>query len=318
MNQDSNAILTLCSHICVGEGVQPLEPKEYSELAQKLILAEKTPKDLFDFSTDDFKSILDFNTEQIARVVRLLDRNASLSFELSQYQNMGIETVTRADINYPKKLKKILSKTCPPIFYYAGDLSLLERQYIGYVGARTVTTEDVNFTIQAVRKTVSLGYGVVSGGAKGIDTISGKEALLNNGFTVEYLSDSLLKKLKKIDVVKNIQQGKLLLMSVSKPDAGFNVGMAMMRNRYIYAQSIGTVIVHSDLNKGGTWNGANENLKNGWCTTLCWDHPYPGNQALIKNGAVPISEDWDGIIPEQISKPGTEEKYVQASLFDMI
>lgn len=318
MNQDSNAILTLCSHICVGEGVQPLEPKEYSELAQKLILAEKTPKDLFDFSTDDFKSILDFNTEQIARVVRLLDRNASLSFELSQYQNMGIETVTRADLNYPKKLKKILSKTCPPIFYYAGDLSLLERQYIGYVGARTVTTEDVNFTIQAVRKTVSLGYGVVSGGAKGIDTISGKEALLNNGFTVEYLSDSLLKKLKKSDVVKNIQQGKLLLMSVSKPDAGFNVGMAMMRNRYIYAQSIGTVIIHSDLNKGGTWNGANENLKNGWCTTLCWDHPYPGNQALIKNGAVPISEDWDGIIPEQISKPGTEEKYVQASLFDMI
>ena len=318
MNQDSNAILTLCSHICVGEGVRPLEPKEYSELAQKLLLAEKTPKDLFNFSTDDFKSMLGFNEEQIARIVRLLDRNASLSFELSNYQNMGIEAVTRSDLGYPKNLKKKLSNTCPPIFYYAGDLSLLERQYIGYVGARTVTNEDISFTIQTVRKTVSLGYGVVSGGAKGIDTISGNESLLNNGFTVEYLSDSLLKKLKKSDVVKNIQQRKLLLMSVSKPDAGFNVGMAMMRNKYIYAQSFGTVIIHSDLNKGGTWNGANENLKNNWCTTLCWDYPYPGNQALIKNGAVPISEDWDGKIPEQISKPCTEEKYVQPSFFDNI
>lgn len=318
MNRDSNAILTLCSHICVGEGVRPLEPKEYSELAQKLLLAEKTPKDLFNFSTDDFKSILGFNEEQIARIVRLLDRNASLSFELSNYQNMGIEAVTRSDLGYPKNLKKKLSNTCPPIFYYAGDLSLIERQYIGYVGARTVTNEDISFTIQTVRKTVSLGYGVVSGGAKGIDTISGNESLLNNGFTVEYLSDSLLKKLKKSDVVKNIQQRKLLLMSVSKPDAGFNVGMAMMRNKYIYAQSIGTVIIHSDLNKGGTWNGANENLKNNWCTTLCWDYPYPGNQALIKNGAVPISEDWDGKIPEQISKPCTEEKYVQPSFFDNI
>lgn len=318
MNQDSNAILTLCSHICVGEGVRPLEPKEYSELAQKLLLAEKTPKDLFNFSTDDFKSILGFNEEQIARIVRLLDRNASLSFELSNYQNMGIEAVTRSDLGYPKNLKKKLSNTCPPIFYYAGDLSLLERQYIGYVGARTVTNEDISFTIQTVRKTVSLGYGVVSGGAKGIDTISGNESLLNNGFTVEYLSNSLLKKLKKSDVVKNIQQRKLLLMSVSKPDAGFNVGMAMMRNKYIYAQSFGTVIIHSDLNKGGTWNGANENLKNNWCTTLCWDYPYPGNQALIKNGAVPISEDWDGKIPEQISKPCTEEKYVQPSFFDNI
>ena len=28
MNLDSNAILTLCSHVCVGEGVRPLEPKE--------------------------------------------------------------------------------------------------------------------------------------------------------------------------------------------------------------------------------------------------------------------------------------------------
>ena len=318
MNQDSNAILTLCSHICVGEGVQPLETKEYSELARKLIQAEKTPKDLFNFSTDDFKSILGFNTEQIARVMRLLDRNASLSFELSQYKNMGIETVTRADLSYSKKLKKKLSNTCPPIFYYAGDLSLLDRQCIGYVGARTVTTEDVDFTIQTVRKTVSMGYGVVSGGAKGIDTVSGTEALLNNGFSVEYLSDSLLKKLKKSDVIKSVQQSKLLLISVSKPDAGFNVGMAMMRNRYIYAQSSGTVVVRSDLNKGGTWTGANENLKNGWCTMLCWDHPYPGNQALIKKGAVPISKDWCGIIPEQTSKSYTEDKYEQVSLFDIM
>ena len=95
-------------------------------------------------------------------------------------------------------------------------------------------------------------------------------------------------------------------------------GMAMMRNRYIYAQSSGTVVVRSDLNKGGTWTGANENLKNGWCTMLCWDHPYPGNQALIKKGAVPISEDWDGIIPEQTYKSYTEDKYEQVSLFDIM
>ena len=50
MNLDSNAILTLCSHVCVGEGVRPLEPKEYSELAKKLGNIGKSPKDLFDFT----------------------------------------------------------------------------------------------------------------------------------------------------------------------------------------------------------------------------------------------------------------------------
>lgn len=314
MNLDSNAILTLCSHVCVGEGVRPLEPKEYGELAKKLGSIGKSPKDLFDFAIQDFEQLLELPADDIERVKRLLDRNASLSFDLGQYSNMGIETVTRADAEYPQKLKKKLGNACPPIFYCAGDLSLLNRNYIGYVGARTVTAEDIDFTKNAVRKTSSLGYGVVSGGAKGIDTVSGTEALLNGSFAVEYLSDSLMKKLKNSDTVRNIQNGSLLLLSVSKPDAGFNVGFAMMRNRYIYAQSEATVIVRSDLNKGGTWTGATENLKNNWCPTLCWEHNYPGNKALIKKGAIPIPSDWDGFIPK---KQQTVEEYEQTSIFDL-
>ena len=314
MNLDSNAILTLCSHICVGEGVRPLEPKEYSELAKKLGNIGKSPKDLFEFTDRDFEQLLDMTSDDIDRVKRLLDRNASLSFDLGQYSNIGIETITRADTEYPRKLKKKLGNACPPIFYYAGDLSLLDRNYIGYVGARTVSTEDVEFTKNAVRKTTSLGYGVVSGGAKGIDTVSGTEALLSGSFAVEYLSDSLMKKLKNSDAVRNVQNGNLLLLSVSKPDAGFNVGFAMMRNRYIYAQSEATVVVRSDLNKGGTWTGATENLKNNWCTTLCWEHSYPGNKALIEKGAIPIPSDWNCIIPE---KSQAVEKYEQTSIFDL-
>ena len=90
MNLDSNAILTLCSHICVGEGVRPLEPKEYSELAKKLGNIGKSPKDLFDFTVQDFEQLLDMTSDDIDRVKRLLDRNASLSFDLGQYSNIGI------------------------------------------------------------------------------------------------------------------------------------------------------------------------------------------------------------------------------------
>ena len=123
-----------------------------------------------------------------------------------------------------------------------------------------------------------------------------------------------MKKLKNSDTVRNVQNDNLLLLSVSKPDAGFNVGFAMMRNRYIYAQSEATVVVRSDLNKGGTWTGATENLKNNWCTTLCWEHSYPGNKVLIEKGAIPIPNDWNGIIPEKAQTVG---KYEQTSIFDL-
>ena len=314
MNLDSNAIITLCSHICVGDGVYPLEPKEYSELAKKLGNTGKSPKDLFEFTSQDYEEILGISQTETERIRRLLDRTASLSFEMEQYRNMGIHIVTRADSEYPRKLKKKLGNACPPIFYYAGDLSLLDRKYIGYVGARTVSVEDIEFTKNAVRKTTSLEYGVVSGGAKGIDTVSGTEALLNGSFVIEYLSDSLMKKLRSSDTIRAVQNGNLLMMSVSKPDTGFNVGFAMMRNRYIYAQAEATVIVRSDLNKGGTWSGATENLKNNWCPTLCWEYGYPGNKSLIEKGAFPISADWDGIIPVV---PHPMEKYEQTSFFDL-
>ena len=113
MKQDSNAILTLCSHLCVGEGVHPLEPQEYSNLAQRLQQAGKTPKDLFAFISEDFSSILGCDLDQTERLKRLLDRDASLSFELGEYQNMGIEVITRADAQYPRLLKKKLSHGCP-------------------------------------------------------------------------------------------------------------------------------------------------------------------------------------------------------------
>ena len=43
-----------------------------------------------------------------------------------------------------------------------------------------------------------------------------------------------------------IQNGQLLLLSFVNPDAGFFTGNLMARNKFIYAQSVGTVIVRSE------------------------------------------------------------------------
>ena len=193
---------------------------------------------------------------------------------------------------------------------------MLDYKYVGYVGSRTVSEDDVAFTKETVSKTIRAGFGVVSGGAKGIDTVSEEQAMEMGAPIIEYLSDSMLKKVKKSAVVRAISSKKMLLLSVSKPDAGFNVGIAMMRNRYIYAQSSGTVVVRSEYNKGGTWAGAVENLKYGWCKELCWDKKtYPGNKALISQGAIPIDIDWNGDV-DGLEVLGSNAGGEQLSLFD--
>ena len=169
------------------------------------------------------------------------------------------------------------------------------------------------------------GYAVVSGGAKGIDSISASAAMNEGVPIIEYLSDSMLRKMRDSGLLREIRDGRVLLMSVVVPTAGFNVGTAMMRNRYIYAQSSGTIVVKSDKGKGGTWARATENLKKGWCPLLCRDCEYPGNQELIRLGAIPVGDNWDGNVesaklpaaqkPPEIKKAAPLAE--QLTLFDM-
>lgn len=325
MNKNSEAIVIFCSHLCAISDIKPLEPREWAELAAILFSKGLEPKDLLMFKKSDFLEKLELDQELTYRCLRLLERSGSISFEISEYENMGIMITTRAENNYPKLLKQKLGNNCPPIFYTAGNIELLNKQTVGFVGSRSVNDDDVEFTKNTVVKTLQKCYGVVTGGAKGIDTIATQSALDNNGFAIEYLADSMMQKIRKMDVVKSINNGNLLLLSAMSPNTGFNVGFAMMRNKYIYSQSEATIVVKTDINKGGTWNGAIENLKKGWCTEYCRNIDYPGNLELIKMGAVPIDENWDGSITKtefdkskvksiqsEVKKPSA----VQLSLFD--
>ncbi len=315
MNERSTAIAVLCSHLCVGEGVTPLEPKEYSSFATLLRSKKIDPEDILRFGKQDFVQQLDMTEIQADRFLRLLDRSASLSFEISKYESMGITVQTRADAAYPKKLKEKLGNACPPLFYAAGDPTIAAQSAIGFVGSRSIGESDILFTQSAVRNVLNNGHIIVSGGAKGCDSIAEETALDAGGAAIAYLSDSMMRKLRNAKTLQAVQHGKLLLLSVVKPDAGFNTGVAMMRNRYIYAQSEATVVVKSDFNKGGTWNGATENLKNQWALTLCRNHlSYPGNKALIEKGAIPVEDDWDGSIQAFTAKE-KQESVQQLSLF---
>ena len=85
---------------------------------------------------------------------------------------------------------------------------------------------------------------------------------------------------------KYIMSGDLTLISPFNPEAGFNVRNAMDRNRYIYCLANVVVVMDSDLNKGGTWNGAIENLKIRWVPLWVRDNGRAdsGNLELVRRG----------------------------------
>lgn len=313
MNQNAEVIFMICSHLQTDASIKPYEPAEWSKLAQVLLNADLQPSDLTTLTEAELRDLC-LNTMKINRIKQLIGRGGSLSFALEQYENMGLSVVTRADALYPKSLKLRLGKSCPPLFYYAGNLQLAGKKAIGFVGARGADDHDQQFTDSTVSTVNSLGFAVVSGGARGVDTMASSAAIRNGGAAISYLADSLIKKIRNRENISAIQNNQLLLLSAVKPDMGFTAGTAMMRNRYIYTQSNGTVVVRSDYKKGGTQNGAVDCIKHEICPVLCWNNSeYKGNQELIRMGDVPIDTDWNG---DLTALPVKEEDPIQLTLFD--
>jgi predicted Rossmann fold nucleotide-binding protein DprA/Smf involved in DNA uptake len=111
-------------------------------------------------------------------------------------------------------------------------------------------------------------------------------ALDAGGTAIGVLADGLLHASSSANYRKQLLADTLVLLSPFYPEAGFNVGNAMARNKYIYCLADAAVVVHSGTS-GGTWSGALENLEKKWVPT--WvkrtDDAAAGNVEIETRGA---------------------------------
>ena len=259
-------------------------------------------------------------------VQELLKRSASVSFALEEMAQKGIRITTFADDDFPERLLKKLGDFCPPLLYVCGNQELNRMKTVGYVGSRSIDERDIGWTEARIADNLRDGYGVVTGGAKGIDSIALRYALDHDGRAIVYLPDNMGRMIQDSYLRQKILEERLLVYSHISPYAEKTrnsfVSSAMERNKFIYAQSVATVVVRSDLNKGGTWKGATETLKHKWTYVYVWDHnQYPGNQKLIELGAIPLSD--NGTSVHQTEEKAVEEtkpepEAEQMSIFDMM
>lgn len=267
ITNDSYAILLLCSDLAlknVESNLKAYTVSQWSKLAERLMENKLTPSALFDVSSKNVSEQLNLSGDEITRIERLLSRSGKLGIELSSLNDKGIFVLTRADKSYPVALKKKLKKLAPPILYYAGNLSLLLNKGVAIVGSRDIDTPALNFTERISRRCTNDGLNIVSGGARGVDSIAEDVANSSDGTTIIVVADSLEKKIRKKETREVLLKNQSIILSPFRPDMPFQAYAAMDRNKYVYALSDFVVIISSDYNKGGTWAGAADNLKRGW------------------------------------------------------
>lgn len=267
ISDDSYAILLLCSDIATRNtdgDIKPYTTLQWSNLADRLVESRLTPSALFRVSSAEIGNLLNLSHAEIQRIERLLSRAAKLGIELSNLNNKGIFALTRFDKEYPLALKNKLRKLAPPVLYYTGNLSLFGNKGVSIVGSREIDEAASKFTEQLSKRCTDDGLNIVSGGARGVDSIAENVANRSDGTTVIVVADSLEKKIRRKETRDAIMRKQSLILSAFRPDMPFQTYVAMERNKYVYALSDFVVIISSDYNRGGTWAGATENIRNRW------------------------------------------------------
>lgn len=235
---------------------KPLTFGEYKRLARHLREIGHQPVDLL--SPEILRACQSVINED--RLQKLLGRGFLLSQVIERWQARAIWVISRADAEYPRRLKTRLREDAPAVLYGCGDMALLETGGLAVVGSRRVNDVLIDYTMSVGRLAARAGRTLVSGGAKGIDQAAMRGALEAGGKVCGVLADNLEKTTMNREHRNLLLDGQLILISPYDPSAGFNVGNAMQRNKLIYALADTSLVVNSDLNKGGTWAGAVEQL----------------------------------------------------------
>jgi predicted Rossmann fold nucleotide-binding protein DprA/Smf involved in DNA uptake len=287
-NSQTHAILLLTVSLGKADDDlgKPLSVSEWARFASWLRSRGLQPQDLM---RDDPKALLSDWIDRkvtLSRIEALLERGGALALRLERWERAGLRVLTRAESEYPSSFKERLKEQSPAVLFVTGNTALLHNGGIAVVGSRNASEEDCQFASSFASLAAVQGYSIVSGGARGIDQSAMLGALEQEGTVVGVLSGGLMADSSSAKYRKYIMSGDLTLISPFNPEAGFNVGNAMGRNRYIYCLANAAVVMDSDLNKGGTWNGAIENLKGGWVSLWVKDNGRAdsGNPELVSRG----------------------------------
>lgn len=225
--------------------------------------------------------------EETADIIRNWEKHFNLAKEEAKLAKAGASFVALTDPEYPKPLKKIYD---PPLgLYMIGPLRPTPKS-IAIVGSRRTTLYGQGVARRLAQDLCRLGFCVVSGLARGIDTEAHQGAVDAKGDTAAVLGCGvdIVYPPENIELYKRIGETGVL---ISELPFGARASKTTfpMRNRLIAGMSAATIVVESDAGGGSmiTARFAMEQNRPLFAVPGRIDQPSSaGCHQLIRDGAV--------------------------------
>lgn len=230
-----------------------------------------------------------------------------------------IYEINEKDKNYPKKLLQI--KDRPKKIYVVGNKELLNSKAIAIVGSRISTPYGEHYAAKFAQKISEKGITIISGLAKGIDTIAHQNSKQEKGKTIAVLGcgfNHIYPKENEELFYEIIENGGCVISQYS-PYTNINLKEVPFRNRIISALSEGVLIVEARYRSGSgvTAKYAFEQNKKVFCIpNQIGVTTGVGTNNLIKQGAILVTDPNEILtqIGENVEKDEEENKKTELKI----
>lgn len=254
--------------------------------------------------------------------------NTDLETLLAQYEAQGISLLIPEDEGYPRRLRQIDQP--PPVLWVLGEILPQDEWAVAIVGTRKAT----HYGKQAAEEFASFlahnGVTVVSGLARGIDSIAHRAALEAGGRSIAVLGsgvDTIYPAENRRLAAKMCAQGAVISdYAPGTPPDGANFPP---RNRIIAGLSIAVIVVEAGERSGATIT-ANFALDQGREVFALPGNIYSpqskGTNRLIRDGAHPLLVPEDllealnltMVTEHQSARMVLPENATEAAIFDLL
>ncbi len=264
-------------------------------------IAEKLLKEHFSHPSSILNSTIVDEYEQL--LIQLVQKAAS---------SFNIQFIGEAD--YPSKL--LDAKYPVPLLYYQGAWDLICSPSIAVVGTRNPTEQGIQRTRKLVKELVNDNFTIVSGLARGIDTVAHEAAITFDGKTIAVIGTSILdcyppenRVLQNKIAADHLLISQVPLLRYQQQNYQQNRFFFPERNKTMSALTLATIIVEAGETSGALIQ-ATAAVKQGrrlFILDSCFQNKtltWP--QEFLSQGAIRVS-DYQEI--RQVMKDGTTHSH---------
>ncbi len=251
-----------------------------------------------------------------AESLRQLRASVTPPAALARLGRLDIDTLTLLDESYPEALRQIADP--PPVLFLRGRTTEADATAVAIVGTRRATPYGRAVAERLARDLAAAGVTVVSGLAKGVDTVAHRAALDAGGRTIAVLGNGLdqVYPPENLELARSIAHAERgAIVSELAPGVPPDAVNFPRRNRIIAGLCAATVIVEAGERSGAliTADFALEQGREVLAVPGSILSPTSaGTNGLIKQGATPVTSARD--VLEAIGAEGDTGPGVARSL----